>query len=149
MRGAATRGGRGHRGRGCGRGIFMSANYKKTTGKQMEMKFYPHGTGKQQQTITYKTMKEHMIQQVQRMYRHGHDIAMSLRNLEKIDLVKEVPERKLTDKQPDKEGQTDQVGLDMVYQAEIKQFLARKETFNENMTKAYALIYSTYCNKTM
>jgi hypothetical protein len=42
-----------------------------------------------------------------------------------------------------------QAGMDIMYQAELERYLERKNTLEQNLTKAYALIFSTYCNKTM
>jgi hypothetical protein len=43
-----------------------------------------------------------------------------------------------------------QAGMDILYQAELEMSLVdRKDTLEQNLTKAYALIFSTYCNKTM
>jgi hypothetical protein len=42
-----------------------------------------------------------------------------------------------------------QAGKDILYQAELERYLERKDTLEQNLTKAYALIFSTYCNKTM
>jgi hypothetical protein len=42
-----------------------------------------------------------------------------------------------------------QAGKDILYQAELERYLERKDTLEHNLTKAYALIFSTYCNKTM
>jgi hypothetical protein len=39
--------------------------------------------------------------------------------------------------------------MDILYQAELERYLDRKDTLEQNLTKAYALIFSTYCNKTM
>jgi hypothetical protein len=39
--------------------------------------------------------------------------------------------------------------MDIMYQAELERYLERKDTLDQNLTKAYALIFSTYCNKTM
>ena len=41
----------------------------------------------------------------------------------------------------------EQDGFDMRYQAEIKQFLDRQSGLEENLMKAYALIFGTYCSK--
>ena len=35
----------------------------------------------------------------------------------------------------------------MIYQAEIKQFLERERALEDNLDKAYALIFGTYCSK--
>ena len=53
------------------------------------MKFYLHGSGKQQQLMTYTTVKDHIVQFVQKTYKNGQDIAISLRNLQKMDLTVE------------------------------------------------------------
>ena len=39
--------------------------------------------------------------------------------------------------------------MDILYQAKITSYLERIETLEQNLAKAYALIYSAYCNKTM
>jgi hypothetical protein len=42
-----------------------------------------------------------------------------------------------------------QAGIDIMNQAELERYLERKDTLEHNLTKAYAPIFSTYCNKTM
>jgi hypothetical protein len=39
--------------------------------------------------------------------------------------------------------------MDILYQAKLERFLDRKNMLEQNLTKAYALIFSTDCNKTM
>jgi len=41
----------------------------------------------------------------------------------------------------------EQDGFDIMYQAEIKQYLERVQALEENMNRAYALIIGTYCGK--
>ena len=91
-------------------------------------------------------MKDHIISYVQRTYRHGQDIAISLRELKKRDLTSEKPTRKISSKTDDNK-KLEQDGFDMRYQAEIKQFLDRQSGLVENLIKAYALIFGTYCSK--
>ena len=91
-------------------------------------------------------MKDHIISYVQRTYRHGQDIAISLRELKKRDLTSEEPTRKISSKTDDN-NKLEQDGFDMRYQAEIKQFLDWQSGLEENLMKAYALILGTYCNK--
>ena len=43
----------------------------------------------------------------------------------------------------------EQDGFDMRYQAEIKQFLDWQSGLEENLMKAYALIFGTYCSKAL
>ena len=91
-------------------------------------------------------MKDHIIAYVQRTYRHGQDIAISLRELKKRDLTSEEPARNLSSRTDDNK-KLEQDGFDMRYQAEIKQFLDRQSGLEENLMKAYALIFGTYCRK--
>jgi hypothetical protein len=39
--------------------------------------------------------------------------------------------------------------MDIMYQAKLERYLERKDTLEQNLTKAYALIVSQYCNKTI
>ena len=91
-------------------------------------------------------MKDHIISYVQRVYRHGQDITISLRELKKRDFTSEEPTRKISSK-TDEDRRLEQDGFDIRYQAEIKQFLDRQSGLEENLMKAYALICGTYCSK--
>ncbi len=44
---------------------------------------------------------------------------------------------------------SEQAGKGIMYQAELERYLDRKETLEQNLNKAYTLIFSTYCNKTI
>ena len=91
-------------------------------------------------------MKDHIISYVQWTYRHGQDIAISLRELKKRDLASEEPTRKISSK-TNEDKKLEQDGFDMRYEAEIKQFLDRQSGLEENLMKAYALIFVAYCSK--
>jgi hypothetical protein len=60
------------------------------------MKFVPHGIGKERQRVTYQTVKEYIIQLVQKTYKKGKDVANSLRKMEKTNMTKNMPTRKLS-----------------------------------------------------
>ena len=95
--------------------------------KQQEVKFYPHRAGRQQQSITYDTVKDHIMQYVQKTYKNGQDIAVSLRDLQKKDLEPERPKRGVATETDEKVAKINQDGLDIIYQVEITKFLERKE----------------------
>jgi hypothetical protein len=57
------------------------------------MKFFPHGIGRDKQAVTYDTVRDHIVQYVQKTYEHGQDIAVSLRDLTKKELSSLTPER--------------------------------------------------------
>ena len=81
-------------------------------------------------------MKDFIVQYIQRTYDFGHDIAVSLRNLEKINLnAKEyTPERKISEKTEEQGKEAHQEGLDMMYKAEIEQHMNRKLTLEQNIS---------------
>ncbi|KAL7573431.1 hypothetical protein ACA910_013750 [Epithemia clementina (nom. ined.)] len=111
------------------------------------MKFYPHGSGTKGQSVTYATVKDSIVSYVQRTYKHGKDIAISLRDLKKKDLSYLKPVRDISTETDEGMRKLEQDGFDILYQAEIKQFLERERALEENRDKAYALIFGTYCSK--
>jgi hypothetical protein len=111
------------------------------------MKFFPHGSGNRGQTVTYGTVKDHIISYIQRTYKNGKDIAVSLRDMKKFDVDKERPNRMISTADSDDDRKIEQDGFDMIYQARIKQHLERETNLKDNLDKAYALIFGTYCSK--
>jgi hypothetical protein len=112
------------------------------------MKVVPHGIGKDRQTATYQTVKDYIIQLVQKSFRNGKDVADSLRRMQKIDMTKNMPTRKIsratgTDKDMEQEG------FDMLYKAEINIYAKRKHEFEDNMNKTNSLIFLQHCKKTI
>jgi hypothetical protein len=113
------------------------------------MKFSPHGIGRDKQAVTYDTVRDHIAQYIQKTYEHGQDIAVSLRDLTKKELSSLTPERGQSSLADAANKITQQAGMDIWFQAELERYLDRVDTLEQNMHKAYALIFSTYCNKTM
>jgi hypothetical protein len=114
------------------------------------MEFTPHIAGKHQ-AVTYDTVKEHILQEIQKDLKHGYDIARCLREgLNKgIPILKstreiEVQGGSLTEQ----EVKLIQEGYDMEWQIEYKEYSARKNVYDENIYKTYAIIFG-YCNKAM
>jgi hypothetical protein len=116
--------------------------------KTPEMKFVPHGIGKDRQTVTYQTVKDYIIQLVQKSFRNGKDVADSLRKMQKIDMTKNMPTRKIS-RATGTDKDLEQEGFDMLYKAEIDIYTKRKHEFEDNMNKTYSLIFLQHCNKTI
>jgi hypothetical protein len=112
------------------------------------MKFVPHGIGKERQSVTYQTVKDYIIQLVQKSYRNGKDVADSLRKMEKIDMSKNMPARKIS-QETGVDKTTEQEGFDMLYKAEIDIYTKRNHEFEDYMNKTYSLIFLQHCNKTI
>jgi hypothetical protein len=97
----AGRRGNGSQGRGQGgRGRGSQDNKPKTftaSSKAPEMKFIPHGIGKEVwQTATYQNDKVHIIQLVQKSFRNGKDVTDSIRKMERIDMPTKIPLRNIS-----------------------------------------------------
>jgi hypothetical protein len=58
------------------------------------MKFIPHRIGKEVwQTATYQTVKDYIIQLVQKSFRNGKDVTDSTRKMDGIDMTSKIPIR--------------------------------------------------------
>jgi hypothetical protein len=91
---AGRRGRDGSWGQGWGgQGRGSRDNKPKTyagSSKALEMKFIPHRIGKEvQQTATYQTIKDYIIQLVQKSFRNGKDVADSIRKMKRLIWRKE------------------------------------------------------------
>ena len=113
------------------------------------MEFTPHIAGKHQ-AVTYDTVKEHILQEIQKDLKHGYDIARCLREgLDKgIPILKPVREIELQGILKDHELNIIQEGHDMEWQIEYKEYSIRKNVYEENIFKTNAIIFG-YCNKSM
>ena len=90
------RGGRGGRGRGnAGRGKFNRKKGKSYKEYDRDLKFRPHGSGRDKQTVTYTKVIETILLNIQRQYKSGGDIVKAIRDMKHIDMKKEMPKRKL------------------------------------------------------
>jgi hypothetical protein len=70
---------RGRGGQGRGSGDNKPKAYTARS-KALEMNFIPYGIGKEVwQTATYQTVKDYIIQSVQKSFRNGKDVADSIR----------------------------------------------------------------------
>ena len=88
--------------RGCGRGRYHGRRKYdsiriSTTNQEKELKSFPQVQGKSSYA-TYATVKEAVVQQVQRTCKGGQDLAKSLEYLQTIDLQTAEPTRALSTK---------------------------------------------------
>ena len=133
--------GRGHGGRGRGRG--RSSGRRDSNTKPAEMKFLPHTTGTNKLTAMYEMVKMHIEQYVQKTYKHGQDIAESLRELQKKDLTAEMLVRQIStyiEESEERVRKIEQEGYDVLYTAEVQNYMDRKNTLETNLGRAYACL---------
>ena len=73
--------------KGCGRGSNQRRGSQNKKNNTTELKFYPHQMGRQQ-GVTYDTVKDHILQTIQKTNNLGKEVATSLRDVQEIDYNK-------------------------------------------------------------
>ena len=91
-----------------------------------ENKVVTHGVGKQGQTVTFNTVKDHIVYYVQKSYPFGLDIATSLRDKDLFDLGTVKPTRPVSKEKVDGNQNFEQDGIDIKYTANMKEHVERK-----------------------
>ncbi|HET7638102.1 MAG TPA: C2HC-type zinc finger protein, partial [Ktedonobacteraceae bacterium] len=112
-------------------------------------KYLLHMSRGKAQSATYATVKDTIIQYIQKTFKDGFDVAQSLKDGAVYDLAKHEPEREISTLTDQPNAQLEQSGFDIKYQEELRRFLDRKDNLRQGLVKAYALIFSNYCNRTM
>ena len=120
-------------------------NTSSNTNKEKELKFSPHIQG----STSYATVKEAIIEYIQKNYKGGHDIAKSLKDGAIINLASVEPTRGVSRVTNADDRKLEQQGLDIRSQETLRRHLDRKDNLEQGMTRCYALIYGSYCTKTM
>ena len=148
------RSGRGGRGRGRYRSQRSSGKYKNKKSNSSsnedtkEYKFHPQSPGKHNYA-TYASVKEKVVQYVQKNFESGIDMAKSLKNMEYVDIEKDKPVRDLAKSDDKALKEQIQKGLDIEYAELYRRFNDRKEDLKNNKPKCYATIMANYCTQTM
>ena len=116
--------------------------------KNEEIKFVPYYTGKQQM-VTYDTVKEHVIQQIQKSFKYGSDMVKLIRDRQYGTIGAGKPVRQLAATGNGRDDiKIEQDGYDLEYTENLPNYNTRLYTHKENKHKAYSLIFG-YCNKIM
>ena len=108
------------------------------------MKFIPNIPGKNSQAHTYDAVRDHTLNEIQKSYRQGEDIADNLRLGVDKGIKDQKPVRKravkpeLTEEQKQdqnkmrevaEEMKIDQEGLDIEYQIDLKEFREKENNY--------------------
>jgi hypothetical protein len=96
-----------------------------------------------------ETLKDYIIQLVQKSFRNGKDVTDSIRKMDRIDMTSKIPIRRISGTTNADERVTEQEGYDILYKAEIDMYTKRKHKLEDNMNKTYSLIYRQHCSKTI
>ena len=157
-------------GRGGGRNNNQSnknnkGNNKNTSKpKEKEYKFFPHTSGKSQQTCTYQAAKDHLLAYIQKTFTHGQDMAISLRDEAYMTFTPPVREEETStkvwkdsngrDREPSErewrmeimQVENRQRGKDIEYTAKLERHNDRVERLESNKAKAFSTIMANYCS---
>ena len=124
---------KGHQGKGSDRSNRDGGRNSTTEHKKQTMEFTPHITGKHQ-SVTYDTVKDHILQEIQKDLKNGSDMAVNLRKDTdaRIPIVK--PKRQIVKSVKLEEGESadpadllieiriEQEGYDMEYTIDLKEW---------------------------
>ena len=114
------------------------------------MKFIPNIPGKPNNTLTYDTVRDHILNEIQKSYRQGEDIANNLRlGIDKgIKEIKPTRKRAIKPELSDQERKNpermrevqedmkmEQEGLDIEYQIDLKDFKDKEANYVSNKYK--------------
>jgi hypothetical protein len=72
---------------------------------------------------TFQNNVDYLIQWTQRTYTYGYDVAASISSLKHIDMANHEPVCIISAKPPDKGGEVEQHGYDIVYQEEYRKYM--------------------------
>ena len=128
--------GKSSKGNGGGQGKSNWNNPNRFKGACEELKDHVYTVGDAKQSDRYTKTTERILDYILGNFDQGCDVRTSLEELKEVDMELYKPE------QP--EGSMSEVDK-MVLAAEVKDYVGRKFTFNDNMNKAYALHY-THCD---
>ena len=116
--------GRGARtGRGHGRTSSDHNDKEPTKYKEAELKFQPYGTIAGKIGATYQTVKDAIMQNIQRNYDYGQDLATSLRDMAPYDLKQHKPTLVRSTEIDPTDKAMEQRGLEILYQEELSLYL--------------------------
>ena len=112
------------------------------------MEFDLHKPGKPQ-TVPYDTVLEALLLKIQTEFDGGYDVARSLKNLARVDLNAERPQRLVSVLADPANRAIEQDGLNIDYAEAIKLHHLRVEALRKGLHSAYSLIFDKYCTKSM
>ena len=124
-------------------------NGYKPKSREKETKFATQEQMSKGNYATYNTVKDIIVQEVQRKYKFGSDVAKSIRDGKRFDLSGVKPEREVSDETDGDKKKIEQDGFDIQYQEELRVFLDRKAVMKDNEKKTFSLIFSSYCTSQM
>ena len=139
-----SRSGRSGRGKGHGDGRF-----KKTLPKKKTIENYQFYVGTSRQAADYESTAEFLINHIKMSFDQGNDIAENLTTMVEIRIDDWMPTLKSSDESDnEKLRERENRQFELQYKAELDKAMERRRTYNDNLYKAYALLWGK-CAKFM
>ena len=109
------------------------------------MKFYPRGTGLDRQTEKFTKVKQYLILKIKSEFVNGSDISESICKEVILDLSKEMPIKRIsTEDKPSRVGSQNDF-FKAVWNIQIQNNVNGENKLEENVKKAYAMIFKQFC----
>jgi hypothetical protein len=122
----------------------------RTEGGSKEMKFSTAtATNNTKQYASFTSVKDHIVEMVQKKFKNGSLVARSIKDDKKYDMDSIKPSRKLSVLPDRDEKRIEQDGFDIEYTQSIRRHGDKCDEFEENLKKAYTVIRSDFCTTTM
>ena len=131
-----------YQGRGQGQGIgYFNKILSSSLCNREEVKFV---TSLSKQFYTYTSVMDTIFHRVQRAY--GYEVASSLRSIEEYDMIGKIPTIIMSLYTDTNTRDTNNIGLDKIYQADITDDIKRSIQFKQNLCMPYIAVWQ-FCNK--
>ena len=139
------------RGGGGGRGSGSSSNTstkKKSSTERKTLEDHVYYIGSAKQASDYVTITNFLVLYIRKSYPDGHYVAEALENRQEFDINSIMPQMQESTAADRDIKRRENRQFELLYEAEIANFIKRKELYAANMHKAYALLYQQ-CNKAL
>jgi hypothetical protein len=143
MTGRYYRGGRGGRGGGQ-----KPSPQTKPESKKKSIDDYYFYVGSSKQASDFEITAEYAVNHIKKTFDRGNDIAEALRTLKPTDVSLWKPTLVFSTKTDAKIATPENRQHELEYKADLDEFMRRKRAYNDNLYKAYALVWER-CAKAM
>ena len=114
--------------------------------KSLSDYIYYFGTAKN--ASDYLVVTQYLINYIQRTYTNGEDIALALEKKQEMDFTALQPSLQASSATDAAVKALEEKQFEILYKAEVNAFVQRKEQYNANKGKAFALLFGQ-CTKSM
>ena len=105
-------------------------------GECNELKGHVYFIGSVKQADNFNNTTEAILSYIQRTYDYGNDTMEALENLQEKDFMSLMPKKPNMDKASEDEKEI----INMILKSEVQKYVERKQKYDDNMNKAYALL---------